>query len=317
MARMLFSASLSGALLVIAASASAASAPPAASAAGYSTNTFNGTFTEQTVDLKQSGNPGFQWYPWALFGRKTNLGALHLNGDGTITLQGDTSGPNGEIVSILPTKDGGKFVGTAFGGGGYIEAEFKFNPDDVAAANSKGWPAFWALSLEDTALGGSQWPGQASGYRHSVEADFFEYLYLPYKVPRNVYGAGLHDWFGVANVTCPKGLCAQHMNNTDTKRVTAGNTDMNQFHRYGFLWVPATASRPGYARFLFDDKPMGPDQKWTQFNDQPPPPTNQPWAFGRLDQQHLVLILGTGVNEPMTIRGVNVWQASDSANVHR
>jgi hypothetical protein len=62
---------------------------------------------------------------------------------------------------------------------------------------------------------------------------------------------------------------------------------------------------------------MGADRRWTKFDNQPPPPTNQPWAFGRLDQEHLVLILGTGPNEPMTIRSVNVWQASDSNNLHQ
>jgi len=40
-------------------------------------------------------------------------------------------------------------------------------------------------------------------------------------------------------------------------------------------------------------------------------------VFDRLDQQHLVLILGTGPNEPMSIRSVNVWQASGADNLHQ
>jgi hypothetical protein len=47
------------------------------------------------------------------------------------------------------------------------------------------------------------------------------------------------------------------------------------------------------------------------------PPVNQPWAFGRLDHQHLVLIVGTGPNEPVTIRSVNAWQAAASNNLHQ
>jgi hypothetical protein len=30
-----------------------------------------------------------------------------------------------------------------------------------------------------------------------------------------------------------------------------------------------------------------------------------------------VLILGTGLNEPMTIRSVNVWQTSAAQNLHQ
>ena len=40
-----------------------------------------------------------------------------------------------------------------------------------------------------------------------------------------------------------------------------------------------------------------------------------PWTFGILDQQHVVLILGTGPGEPMTIESVNVWQASAANNL--
>ncbi|MGY3366181.1 hypothetical protein ACVWZL_003306 [Bradyrhizobium sp. GM2.4] len=38
-------------------------------------------------------------------------------------------------------------------------------------------------------------------------------------------------------------------------------------------------------------------------------------TFSILDSQHLVLILGTGVGEPMTVKSVRVWQASDAGNM--
>jgi hypothetical protein len=305
--------------LVVAASpeARADSAPPYAANIGYTVNTFSTIFSTATVDTSGAGPSGFKWYPWNFYGRHANTGAFKFNGDGSITLGGDVTGPNGQLVTAIAAKNQPKFLGTAFGGGAYIEAEFKFDPDDVAKAGSKGWPSFWSLGLEDSALGGSQWPGQPTGFRHSVEVDVFEYLYLPYNVPRNIYGAGMHDWYGIPNVTCPKGLCAQHMDSKDTKRATPIGTDLRQYHRYGLLWVPATDTTAGYVRYYFDGQPLGGDQRWTKFADQPPPPTNQAWSFGRLDQQHLVLILGTGVNEPLTIRSVNVWQASDANNLHQ
>jgi hypothetical protein len=297
----------------------AASEPPASAAAvGYTKNTLSSNFTAATVDVASSGKPGFAWYPWKLFGHPTNTSALKLNADGSITLMGDSTGPNGELVSATAANNAQKFVGTAFGGGAYIDGEIKFNPQDVANAGTKGWPSFWSLAMEDSVLlGGSQWGGQPAGYKHSVEVDFFEYLYLPYGVPRNIYGAGMHDWYGVPSVTCTRGLCAQHMQPEEPKRATPVGTDFTQYHHFAFLWVPATDTSQGYARFYFDGQAMGPDRRWAKFDNQPPPPTNQPWAFGRIDQEHLVLILGTGPNEPMTIGSINVWQATDSKNLHQ
>src|SRR5882672_775314 len=194
------------------AAAVGADSPPGAAAAGYTVNTFSTNFTASNVDIANSGAARYSWYPWNLFGRHTNLSAIKINPDGSVTLAGDTTGPGGELISATPANNPAKFVGTAFGGGAYIDAEFKFDPDDVARANSKGWPAFWSLALESSVLkGAAQWPGQAPGYMHNVEVDFFEYLYLPYKVPRNIYGASMHDWYGIPNVTCPRGLCVQNM----------------------------------------------------------------------------------------------------------
>jgi hypothetical protein len=300
------------------AAAVGAAPPPGAAAVGYTVNTFSTNFTASNVDVANSGAPGYSWYPWGLFGSHTNLSAITINPDGSVTLAGDTTGPGGELMTATAANNPAKFVGTAFGGGAYIEAEFRFNPDDVARAQSKGWPAFWSLPLESSVLkGAAQWPGQAPGYMHAVEVDFFEYLYLPYNAPRNLYGAGMHDWYGIPNVTCPRGLCAQNMQPKEPQRKTPEGTNFTQYHHYGFLWVPATGAKPGYARFYFDGQSVGPDRQWAKYTGQPPPPTNQPWAFGVLDQHHLVLILGTGPNEPMTIRSVNVWQASADQNLHQ
>jgi hypothetical protein len=294
----------------------AAEPPAQASAVGYVTNTFSGDFTASNVDLGRSGKAGFAWYPWNLFSSRTKTSAIILNADHSVTLMGDTTGPNGELMTATAAYNAAKFVGTAFGGGAYIEAEFKFNPADVVAAKTKGWPSFWSLPLEASVLNNSdQWVGQAPGYRHSVEADFFEYL-LATDAPTLAYGASMHDWYGIANVTCPRGLCQEHFLSNEGKRLAPAGTDFTQYHRYGFLWVPATATTKGYVRFYLDGRAIGPDRQWTQYTDQPAPPNSQPWAFGRLDQQHLMLIIGTGPNEPLTVRSVNVWQASAAQNLH-
>jgi hypothetical protein len=312
----LIAALTSGATL---AGAETASAPPDYVAAlGYTVRTFSTDFTLATVDLANSGKPGFSWYPWNLFEQRANTGAIRLNADGSVTLAGDTTGPNAELMTATQAHNNDGFVGTAFGGGAYIEATLKFNPDDVARVRFRGWPSFWALSLEG--LKGSiyqyanQWPGQALGYEQNIETDFFEYLFFPHSGSANAYGASLHLWYGVPRITCWRELC-QHAG-TGGKIMTPAETDFTQYHRYGFLWVPATATTLGYARFYFDGNPMGPDQQWAQFAKEPPPPDRKPWAFGVIDQRHLMLILGTGVGEPMTVKSVDVWQGSAQQNLH-
>lgn len=228
---------------------------------------------------------------------------------------GDKTGPNGELATASPTGIPGGFVGTAFGGGGYFEATFKFDPQDVIKNNFNGWPSWWSMALEHMVnFETRQWPGQQEGYEHFIEADFFEYDLKDYvrKGNLNYFGGALHDWFGLPggqynHVSLPARVIA---------REVPINTDFTQYHRYGFLWVPATATQDGYAEHYFDGRRVGRRIAWRQFTNQAPPP-KPPWMFSIIDRNHLVLILGTGPNEPMTIQSVNVWQASDVQNMKR
>ena len=295
----------------------AASAPPEAAQAGYTTNTFSSSFTSATVDMKNTKNKGFQWYLWNLFSVQANPAGVVLNSDGTVTLLG-TPYFNGQLVTAVTYTATNTFAGTAFGGGAYIEAEMQFDPKVVQAASangSSGWPSFWALSIEGNVAGRSdQWPGQSAGYVHSVETDFFEADAPQAKPPG--YGGAMHDWYGIYNKTCGQGLCQAKLSNGAGLRVVPTGTDFAQFHRYGFLWVPATATSAGYAKFYFDDQQLGPAQDWQLYTNQPPPALGQPWAFGVLDQLHMFLILGTGPLQPLTVRSVNVWQANGTSNLN-
>jgi len=295
---------------------SSGDAPAYAADVGYTVNTFSANFTASSVDMANSAKSGFSWYPWNLFGSHANTANIGLNADGSVTLAGDTTGPSGELTSATTANNSRGFVGTAFGGGAYFEAVFSFDPAAVARASSNGWPAFWSLPIEGSVLqGANQWAGQVAGYLHSIEVDFFEYLFLHSGGPANAYGGSMHDWYGIYNVTCP-GLCQVDMPSSMGKRMAPEGTDFTQYHRYGLLWVPATATTSGYVRFYLDGQPIGPDQEWIQFTDQPPTPANQLWAYGIIDRQHLLLILGTGVGEPLTVQSVNVWQASAAQNLN-
>jgi hypothetical protein len=317
------SAGIGACLVLLAASSSrgsggdpqASDVPPQAAASHFTVRTFSGTFSATQVDIANTAKSGFQWYPYNFFGGRTKLSSIGLNSDGGVTLLGDTTGPNGELASASSTGAPGRFVGTAFGGGGYFEATLKFDPRDVIKNSFNGWPSWWSMAVEHMAsLDARQWPEQRKGYEHFVEADFFEYDLKDYvgRGMLNYFGGALHDWFGLpgdryGHVTIPYSAVV---------REVPPNTDFTQYHRYGFLWVPATATENGYAEHYFDGRRIGMRIAWRQYANQEPPP-KPPWMFSIIDQNHLVLILGTGQNEPMTVRSVNVWQASDEQNMKR
>ena len=317
--------STSACLMLLAASSSQAAdeppqtseVPPQAAASDFTVRTFSSTFSANQVDIANTAKSAFKWYPYNFFGAHTKLDSIGLNSNGSVTLSGDTTGPNGELATASSsTRTPGGFVGTAFGGGGYFEATLKFDPQDVIKNNFNGWPSWWSMAIEHMAnLNTSQWLEQPKGYQHFIEAGIFEYDLKDYvgRGKLNYFGGALNDWFGL-----PSGgrySLVSHPYSVVIREVPL-NTDFTQYHRYGFLWVPATATRVGYAEHYFDGRRVGIRIAWRQYTNQEPPP-RPPWMFSIIDHDHLVLILGTGPNEPMTVRSVNVWQASDEQNMKR
>ena len=98
---------------------------------------------------------------------------------------------------------------------------------------------------------------------------------------------------------------------------TPADTDFTQYHRFGYLWVPATASSDGSAQYDSDGQATNDKITWSQYQDQPPPPGGAPWTFGILDRDHLGLDLGTSASMPMAVLSVDVWQASEAANLRQ
>ncbi len=273
--------------------------PPEAKTAGYNNLAFNSVFTNHSVDVANSQAAGFQWYAYNFFGSNADLTAIKLNTDSSITLNGDVTGPNGELATGCVTSAG--FVGTSFGGGGYFEATLKFNPQDAIDHNFAGWPSFWSMAREHLALeADEQWPGQVAGYSHFIEADIFEYDLYPSTSQQNTFGSCLHDWSGVWEAG--PGYPTNHF--SPPLCTVNSATDFTQYHRYGMLWVPATTSKRGYVKFYFDDAKVGMLLSWPNYLNQDPM-TYSP--FGIMDKQHLVLVLGTGVGMPMTVETVKVW----------
>jgi hypothetical protein len=170
--------------------------------------------------------------------------------------------------------------------------------------NTNGWPAFWSMAIEHLARPGvaDQWPGQASGYVHFIEDDFFEYDTYAFAGARS-YGAALHDWYGIWN---PTTAYSNIFNQTNFVVQTRAGTDFNQFHTYAQLWVPSTNGQVGFVINYFDGSALS-QVSWVWAGPGAPPPSGNS-LFSIIDQDHLALCLGTGVGELMVFDWVRVWQ---------
>jgi hypothetical protein len=156
---------------------------------------------------------------------------------------------------------------------------------------------------------------------HFIEPDFFEYDLWTF-APRHLYGGAMHDWYGIYNVTCPgKGFCG--VSNASRGGSAFSNfkvkapveTDYTGYHKFGFLWVPATPTTQGYGQYFFDGVATEDRVTWDLYTNQPPPPGQTPWTFGIIDQQHLAVMVGTGADMPAMVASVYVWQASTAKNL--
>ena len=135
--------------------------PSPALASGYTMNTFNSTKLNNTI--------GNLYYPSA-FGGYTypalgQTGAVaQQNGDGSFTLLGSSAAVPYSAVSTAQysAASTGQFVGTAFGGGCYVEAAMGWNPGTGASAAVM--PQISFTDIETLAYNGvvttvTVWPG--------------------------------------------------------------------------------------------------------------------------------------------------------------
>lgn len=295
--------------------------PPQASGVGYTSNTFHSTFQS---DVQASGNQPKQinWYLEKWFTLvPTPQESISISPPDGITLTNGGDSSNYTIGSAAARKSNSPhhWVGKAFGGGGYFEADIRFDLTRVTQPGGVGFPSWWLMPVEHFAEPRTdQWVGQANGYEHFTELDIFEYN--QWASHPNAYSGAVHEWYGVYGKTCLPNFC--HASNTNNEGAfnnfiiqTPGTTDFSQFHRYGLLWVTATDTTQGYLQYYFDGAATNDRITWERFTNQAPPPGRASWAFSVTDRLHFVLILGTGNGQPMTIRSVNVWQSSASQNI--
>lgn len=292
--------------------------------AGYLKNTFHaGTFSAANIDTGLTRAPGKQFYLTGSFGyADTDPSHLTFNSDGSVTLVGSGTGVQGCALYSVAAKGtpATNWHGSAFGGGAYFEATLSFDPTPINSANgANGFPAWWADPVEHAAeqsISSDNWVGQAPGFVHFTELDFFEYNVWGNQNRLFQYNGTVIDWSGVYNgSTYPVNL-----QNAFNRLITLPvGVDFTKPHRYGFLWVPATSGTQGYFQWYFDGLPTS-DRVYYSFYDpanvpSPPATTSSPWLYGVADTQHYELILNTNTTDNLRVYSVDVWQASAAGNI--
>jgi hypothetical protein len=281
--------------------AGAAFDPNNPAASGYQLAFHDEFDSASTIDLNASGLPGFNWYRQQFFGRPPTSSNFITMANGELIISGMDTTSFYTLASAAPSTNVFGYVGNAWGGGAFIESRFHFDP---ATINTNGWPSFWSMAVEHMAAPGvaDQWPGQAPGYAHFIEDDFFEYDTHSFAGAQS-YGAAMHDWYGIFNPTMGY---SNIFNETNFVVQTGAGTDFTEFHTYAQLWVPSTNGQPGYVINYFDGNALS-QVNWVGSGPGTPPPSGNA-LFSIIDQDHLVLCLGTGTGEPMVFDWVRVWQ---------
>lgn len=286
--------------------------------AGYAL-VFDDEFSSpNTIDINNTGAAGYNWYARDPFGNATSPSYIKVTGGALTLLQSNNNFSFG-IATAAPASNADGFIGRTFGGGAYYEARIKFNPANVNPAVTN-WPSFWSDSVEFVANNSrwtAHWPGQAAGYDHFVEDDFFEYDLGT----TGAYNGAIYDWYGTTGQCGGTWYCDINNNPnggnggtsafTNSEPSVPSGTDWTQYHTIGQLWVAGNAANGfhGYIQDYFDGVPNTDKVTWIDSGTGTPPPSGT-FQFSVMDQQHMWVALGTGTtnNIGFTIDWVHVWQ---------
>jgi hypothetical protein len=271
-------------------SPNAKEAPAPAAAVGYNTRTFGPALTV-----------GNNWHKFNFYGVNPLKVDVTRDADGSVMIKGGANDYGAQLCTA--SVSAGKLRGVAFGGGGYFESVMEFD----------GPASFWANDIEtmygaSTGAGPNRWPGQAKGYGNWIEVDMAEFD------TKGVYGFAIHNWY--------RSIGSGSDVNTGAisgSPVSPAGADYTRPNKYGFLWVPATATSKGYAKFYFNDTQVGSTITWNKYDPAaaPAPSVSKGTAFSVLDTLHLALILGSGNYSSNTVYAVSVWQVSPANNILR
>lgn len=268
---------------------------PDAAAFGFKTLTFFDDFnSSSTIDLSNTGAPGFNWYLQNAWPHATSQGGgwsglftapVTTAGDVTVansilSLAGGGGASNGLMLnSACPNGTG--FVGNVFGGGFYLEAKIATGTQTL----------LWAMPIEF-------FTGSVNA---AVEFDMFEYN-------TGAIDMFVHEWnFSGGSVT----------NDSSDEGFGGGPnfpmTVYTDFHTYGWLWVPASKNggTTGFFQRYVNGVNMGSGWRdsYTTTGLASPglTPNNSNGSLSEIDAQHQMLMLWCGAGTAK-YDYVAVWQ---------
>lgn len=271
--------------------------------------------SSSTIDQNGSAAPGFNWYPQMFYGFGTNPPSDWSLQSGVLSINGANDNWNDTLHTAHPAKNPLGWAGTCFAGGGgiYFEASIAMNNIANIGGPGNGWPAFWLSSIKQLTTLNTGMLGNP-GVDEFLEDDIMEYNPTWFGGDTNEYQYTIHDWISdLADGQFATGF-------TEAETINPGD-----YHAYGMLYVPASASNGwlGYAQAYLDGLP-GDKVTWTgnQTYSGVLPPTAlsialNGYLFSEMDRDQFMLILGSSTQgtPTMSVHYVRVYAINPGASL--
>ena len=250
---------------------------------GLTNLTFSDDFdTLDTVDVLAGGKEGYKWYVTRRWSQKDMTRADYFVKDGVMTLQHEDC----TYAIGASTMDPTTHTGYTFNHG-YMEFRIRMPRPEGKDEGEKGKPAVWSLPT-------GKWLEIPGDNKHWVEVDWIEYYGDDY------YTISVHEQekFEDAEKNWYK--------NSGAKQAGYGD---GEWHTLGFLWVEDQIIGYYDGEEIFNQ---------TYGADEVPIPINQNMSgelkfdgvFDILDTHDMVLYIAGGIDMPMEIDYMRIWQVA-------
>ncbi len=254
---------------------------------GLTNLTFSDDFdTLDTVDVLTSGREGYKWYTARRWAQTDMTRDDYFVKDGVMTLQ------HKDCLYAIGASTMDPVTGAGYTyNHGYLEFRIRMPRPEKKEEGEKGKPAVWSLPT-------GKWLEIPGENKHWVEVDWIEYYGDDY------YTISVHEQEKV------EGADQNWYKNSGAKQAGYGD---GEWHTLGFLWVEDLIIGYYDGEEIFNQ---------TYGEGEIPIPMNQNMSgelkfegvFDILDSQDLVLYLAGGIDVPMEIDYLRIWQtAADSA----
>jgi hypothetical protein len=278
--------------------------PPQAYDAGFRNLVFFDDFnTIKTIDVNGTGAPGYNWYTRQVTGPQytqaiTPTPASWISVQNSIlTLKTNNPAIGGFELQSIGYAGGGNYVkGFTLtpGNGAYLEVSAAFDPGlSYGAGDARPWPTpLWIQDLTGTLalLNGTS-------AAHYIEYDVYEAS--PTGVGTIANNMNSHDWTAVGAVNTQNSVVG-----VPTFSVGTG------FNTYGMVWKTIAGGGGLVQRYFNGVHWAIVDMSYSAGAGSSPAasPSNPNGVFSSGDSENFVLFMLTGVNWPMRVDYVAVWQ---------